>query len=42
MPVRFYREHTPDEYLVIADWQHTLDLARPWLTPSKLPGFRRP
>ena len=40
----YYNEHTPDEYLVKAEWHHTLQLLRSWLSADDLPRFplRRP
>ena len=37
----YYNEHTPDEYLVKAEWRHTLQLLRSWLSTENLPQFRR-
>lgn len=41
LSIGYYDEHTPHEYLVIAEWQHTLDLLRGWLSSPALPSFRR-
>ena len=40
LSVGYYDEHTPDEHLVVAEWQHTLNLARRWLAVAVLPCFR--
>lgn len=39
LSIGFYNEHTNEEYLVIAQWQHTLNLARKWLSEPDLPRF---
>jgi di/tripeptidase len=37
--VGYYNEHTPAEYVDIAEWKSTLDVARKWLSED-LPSFR--
>ena len=35
----YYREHTPDEYLVKEDWRYTLWRLRTWLAEDVIPKF---
>ncbi len=35
----YYGEHTPNERLVMAEWEHTLKIARDWLAQPELPQF---
>ena len=39
LSVGYRNEHTADEYLVIDEWQHTLNLCRQWLSADVLPQF---
>ena len=39
--VRYYDEHSADGHLVLAEWLHTHNLAKRWLSRSILPSFRR-
>lgn len=41
LSVGYHNEHKAEEYMDLAAWRHTLDVARDWLTPSGLPRFRR-
>lgn len=41
LSVGYYNEHKPVEYLDLAQWRHTLDVARDWLAPPGLPRFLR-
>jgi hypothetical protein len=35
----YYDEHTPAETIVFAEWEHTLNVARAWLSQHELPKF---
>jgi len=35
----YYNEHTSGEYLVISEWQNTLDVLKSWLAEEELPKF---
>jgi hypothetical protein len=41
LSIGYYQEHTVDEYLVLEEWQHTVDVAREWLS-GPLPRFVLP
>ncbi len=41
LSVGYYKEHTLDEYLVLEEWLHTIDVAREWLS-KPLPRFLLP
>ena len=41
LSIGYYEEHSEDEHLVVAEWLHTLNLARHWLSQSFIPHFRR-
>lgn len=41
LSVGYYKEHTPDEKLVLAEYQKTLDVAKNWLLKENLPRFER-
>jgi hypothetical protein len=41
LSVGYYDEHTPNERLVCAEWEHTLSVARAWLSQTDLPRFAR-
>jgi hypothetical protein len=41
LSIGYYQEHTLDEYLVTREWQHTVDVAREWLS-QPLPTFLLP
>lgn len=40
LSIGYHGEHTRDEYLVLAEWQHTLKICRDWLAEMQLPKFR--
>lgn len=40
LSVGYHNEHTEKEYLVVKEWQHTLDLSRQWLAGPGLPSFK--
>jgi hypothetical protein len=40
LSVGYRNEHTEKEYLVVKEWQHTLDMSRKWLGVTGLPGFK--
>ena len=40
LSIGYHNEHTAEEYLVIDEWQHTLEIARDWLSRPDLPLFR--
>ena len=42
LSVGYRNEHTKQEYLVVKEWQHTLDLSRQWLAGLGLPKFALP
>jgi len=39
LSVGYHREHTNQEYLVLDEWQRSLDLCRGWLSRFELPRF---
>ncbi len=39
LSIGFYNEHTNEEYLVIKEWEHTLNITRKWLSEPDLPRF---
>lgn len=41
LSVGYHHEHTPQEILVVAEWERTLRTARAWLGSGGLPEFRR-
>lgn len=41
LSVGYHHEHTPQETLVVAEWERTLRTARAWLGSGELPEFRR-
>jgi hypothetical protein len=41
LSVGYYDEHTPNERLVFAEWEHTLNLTKAWLSQNALPKFAR-
>ena len=41
LSIGYYDEHSADEHLVIAEWLHTLHVARRWLAQPAIPRFRR-
>jgi hypothetical protein len=42
LSVGYHNEHKEQEYLVVKEWQHTLDLSRQWLAGPGLPKFTLP
>lgn len=40
LSVGYRNEHTEQEYLMVKEWQHTLDLCRKWLEEPGLPRFK--
>ncbi|MBI5879172.1 MAG: hypothetical protein HZB53_16110 [Chloroflexi bacterium] len=42
LSVGYADEHTPGEYIRYADWKHTLDMSRAWLSEPDLPRFDLP
>ena len=41
LSIGYYDEHSEDEHLVVAEWLHTLHLARHWLSQPAIPCFHR-
>jgi hypothetical protein len=41
LSVGYYDEHTPNERLAFAEWEHTLNLTKAWLSQNALPKFAR-
>jgi hypothetical protein len=41
LSIGYHNEHKTEEYLVLAEWQHTLNICRRWLSEVQLPIFRR-
>lgn len=39
LSIGYYNEHREDEYLVIDEWENTLNICRKWLSESELPRF---
>jgi hypothetical protein len=39
LSVGYHREHSDQEYLVLDEWQRSLDLCRRWLSGAGLPRF---
>ncbi len=39
LSVGFHREHSKEEYLILEEWQRSLDLCRRWLSTPNLPRF---
>lgn len=42
LSVGYRNEHSENEYLVISEWLHTLDVARRWLSAESLPKYPLP
>jgi len=42
LSVGYHSEHTPQEYLCLAEWTHTLEICQTWLAQPALPRFDRP
>ena len=42
LSVGYHNEHHDNEYLNIAEWEHTLDVVQKWLSEGKLPKFSLP
>lgn len=40
LSIGYHNEHTPQEYLVVNEWLHTLKMARDWLSQPDLPLFQ--
>lgn len=41
LSIGYHNEHTLSEYLVLAEWKHTLEICRMWLTMFELPKFEQ-
>ncbi|MEI7635414.1 MAG: hypothetical protein WCK47_14175 [bacterium] len=39
LSIGYHIEHDENEYLVLEEWQHTLDVCRAWLSDPALPKF---
>lgn len=39
LSVGYHNQHTEDEYLVIKEWENTLNMCHRWLSESELPHF---
>ena len=40
LSIGYHNEHTAEEFLVLDEWQHTLEVAREWLSQPDLPLFK--
>lgn len=41
LSIGYYGEHTDNEYIIVKEWENTLNICRKWLSEDELPCFTR-